>query len=101
MCVFTYCEENNIPNPFVKEKGMAGRVWLEGFFRRNPMTASCKAQYLNPGRAQKLSRFIVIDCFEKLKKTVEELGVMSEPECIYNIDKIKDVDSTFTNSLLY
>jgi hypothetical protein len=26
---------------------------------------------------------------------------MSEPECIYNIDKIKDVDSTFTNSLLY
>ena len=32
MCVFTYCEENNIPNPFVREKGMVGRAWLEEFF---------------------------------------------------------------------
>jgi len=33
---------------------------------RNPMTASRKAQYLNPGRAQKLNRFIVSDYFAKL-----------------------------------
>ena len=99
--VFTYCEKNNIPNPFVREKGMAGRAWLQGFFRRNPMTASRKAQYLNPGRAQKLSRFIVNEYFAKLKKTMEELGAMSEPECIYDVDKKKDVDCAFTNSLLY
>ena len=43
----------------------------------------------------------MIDYFAKLKKTMEELGVMSEPECIYNVDKIKDVDCAFTNSLLY
>jgi hypothetical protein len=26
-----------IPNPFVKEKGMAGHAWVEGFLHRNPM----------------------------------------------------------------
>ena len=31
MCVFIYCEKNNIPNPFVKETEMAGSVWVEGF----------------------------------------------------------------------
>jgi hypothetical protein len=31
MCVFTYSEGNNIPNPFVKEKGVAGRAWVESF----------------------------------------------------------------------
>jgi hypothetical protein len=80
---------------------MDGRAWLYGFFCRNSTTASRKAQYLNPGRVQKLSRFLVNDYLAKLKKTREELGVMSEPECIYNVDKIKDVDCAFTNSLLY
>jgi hypothetical protein len=49
MCVFTYCEKNNISDPFVKEKGMAGCAWVEGFLRRNPMIVSRKAQ--NLGRA--------------------------------------------------
>jgi hypothetical protein len=66
MCLFTYCEKNNIPNPFVKEKVMAGRTWVEGFLRRNPMIASRKAQNLNPGRAQHLNSFIVNDYFAKL-----------------------------------
>jgi len=57
--------KNNIPYPFVKEKGMAGHAWAEGFLCRNPMIASCKAQNLNPGRAQKLNLFIVNDCFAK------------------------------------
>ena len=57
MCVFTYCEKNNIPYPIVKEKGMAGHAWVD---------ASHKAQNLNPGRAQKLYHFIVNDYFAKL-----------------------------------
>jgi hypothetical protein len=61
MCAFTYCEKNNIPNRFVREKGMAG------YLRCNPITASCKMKNLNPGRAQKLNRFIVNDNFETLK----------------------------------
>jgi hypothetical protein len=49
--VFTYCEQNNITNPFVKEKEMAGRDWVERFLRRNPMIASHKVQNLRPKRA--------------------------------------------------
>jgi hypothetical protein len=66
--VFTYCEKNNIPNPFVKGKGMAGCAWVEGFFflHLNPMIAARKAENLNPGRAQKLNHFFVTDYFAKL-----------------------------------
>ena len=44
--VFTYCEKSNITSPFVREKVMDGRAWVEGLFRRNTMTAPCKAQIL-------------------------------------------------------
>ena len=88
MCVFTYCEKNNIPNPFVKEKGMAGRDSVEGIFlSRNPMIAARKAQILDPGIAQKFNRFIVNGYFAKLKITMEELGIMNKAECNYNIDE--------------
>jgi len=72
MCVFTYCEKNNIPNVFVKEKGMAGRASVECLLRRNHMIAPRKAQNLNPGKAQKSNRFNVNDCFAKPKITMEE-----------------------------
>ena len=85
--MFTYCEKNNIPNPFVKEKRIAGRAWVEGFLHRYPMIASHKAQNLNPGIAQNFNRFIVNDFFAKLKMTMEELGVMNKPECIYIVDE--------------
>jgi hypothetical protein len=62
MCAFTYCEKNNIPNPFLKETGMAGRAWVEVFLRHYPIIESRNAQNLNPGRASKLDRFIVSDC---------------------------------------
>jgi hypothetical protein len=32
MCVFTYGEKNNIPNPFVKKKGMANCAVWRGFY---------------------------------------------------------------------
>jgi len=78
MAVFKYCETNNIPYPFVKEKGMANRASVDGFLRRNPMTESRKAQNLNLGRAQKSNRLIVNDYYAKLKITVEELRVMNK-----------------------
>ena len=86
MCLHTV-RKNIIPNPFAKEKGLAGRAWVEGFLRRNLMIASCKAQKLNPGRAQKLNLFVVNECFAKLKITMKELGVINKPECIYNINE--------------
>jgi hypothetical protein len=32
MCLFTYCEKNNIPDPSGKGKRMAGHAWVEVFF---------------------------------------------------------------------
>ena len=81
--MFTYCKKNNIPNPFAKEKGMAGHAWVEGLLQRYHMIASRKVQNLNPGIAQNLNCFIVNDYFAKLKMTMEELGVMNKPEYIY------------------
>ena len=65
---------------------MAGRVWVEGSLHLNPNIATFKAQNLNHGRVQKLNLFIVNDYFTKLKITMEELGIMNKPECIYNVD---------------
>jgi len=66
MCVFTFCEKSNIPNPFVKGEGMAGRASAEGFLRRHPVIASRKAQNLNPAKALKWNHFIVNDYCAKL-----------------------------------
>ena len=66
---------------------MAGSAWVEGVLCCNPITASCKVQNLNSGRAQKLNCLIVNDYFEKLTITREELGIMNKPECIYNVDE--------------
>jgi hypothetical protein len=85
--VFTYCEKNNIPYPIVKEKGMAGHAWVDGFLHHNPMIASHKAQNLNPGRAQKLYHFIVNDYFAKHYITMEKLGVMNKPGYFYDVDE--------------
>jgi hypothetical protein len=61
------------------------------------LIACYKAQNFNPGRDQKLNRFIVKDCFAKLKITMEELGIMNKPEGIYNVDE-KGCSSVFTNN---
>ena len=66
--MFAYCEKNNIKNPFVKETGKAGRAWVGGVLRPNPMIASRKARNLYPGRAQKFNHVVVNDYFAKLKK---------------------------------
>ena len=70
--------QNNIPDTFVKENGTAGCPSVEGILRRNPMIASRKVQYLDPGRAQKLSRFTVNNYCAKLKITMEEPRVMKK-----------------------
>lgn len=85
MCVHVL-KKKSVPNPFVNEKGIAGRAWVEGLSRPNPMIASRKVRNLSTGRAQKLECFIVISHFSKLKTTLEKLGLMGKPELIYSID---------------
>jgi hypothetical protein len=61
---------------------MAGRAWMEDFTRPNPTIASRKAQNLTTGIAQMLKRFIDFGHFSKLKKTLEEAGLIDKPERI-------------------
>jgi hypothetical protein len=62
------------------------------------MTASRKAQNLNPGRTQKLNSFIFNDYCAKLSITMEELGVMNKPEYLYIVDE-KGCRFAFTNNI--
>ena len=101
MCVFTNCEKNNILSQFVTGKRNGWSCLGRGYFLcRHSIIASRKAQNRIPGRAQKLSGFIVIDYCAKLRTTMEELGVMNKTECIYNGDE-KGFRFAFTNSPLY
>jgi hypothetical protein len=44
------------------------------------MTAMCKVQNLNPGRAWKLNHFIVNDYYAKHRIKMEELAIMNKPQ---------------------
>lgn len=86
-CVYNFSAENGIPNKFSTMSKMAGRYWLNGFLRRNPIIRQRKAQGMNPARAQKLNRFIVNDHFTKLKEILVEMDLMDSPERIFNVDE--------------
>ncbi|XP_072375567.1 uncharacterized protein, partial [Diabrotica undecimpunctata] len=86
-CVFTYCEQNNLPHFFSQGTKMAGRYWLKGFLQRHPEISIRKAQNMNPARAQKLNKFIVKDYFDKLRGVLQELDLIDKPERIYNVDE--------------
>nr|CAH7745913.1 unnamed protein product [Callosobruchus chinensis] len=86
-CVYNFCTENGIPNEFSLMSKMAGRSWLDGFLRRNPIIRQRKAQAMNPARARKLNRFIVNDHFTKLKEILLEMDLMDSSERIFNVDE--------------
>ncbi|KAJ2949421.1 hypothetical protein O0L34_g15337 [Tuta absoluta] len=84
-CVKTFCYKNNIP---VSRNGvMIGRDWLRGFLKRHRGLSLRKAQNLNPARAQKMNKVVVGDYFNKLRKVLEDNGLLNSPERIFNIDE--------------
>nr|CAI5817798.1 unnamed protein product [Callosobruchus analis] len=42
--LYNFCTEKDIPNKFFTISKMAGRYWLDGFLRRNPIIIQRKAQ---------------------------------------------------------
>ena len=87
MRVFTYCEKTIFQIHLCRKQKWLVVLGYRVFLCCNPITALRKAQNLNPGRAQKLNCFTVSDYFGKLKITMEELGIMNKPECIYNVNE--------------
>lgn len=84
---FLFCENYNIKNNFNKDSGIAGKDWLKLFLKRNPEISKRKAQFMNPGRAQKLNRPIVARHFQKVKDLYEELDSLQNPQRLYNMDE--------------
>ncbi|KAJ2951388.1 hypothetical protein O0L34_g13531 [Tuta absoluta] len=84
---YSFCKIKNIPNSFNNVKNTAGKKWLRLFLKRHPELARRKAQMMNPGRAQKLNKYIVGDHFSKYKSVLDKLGIEHKPENIYNIDE--------------
>ncbi|KAJ8875888.1 hypothetical protein PR048_023795 [Dryococelus australis] len=85
--VYTFCKQYDIANPFDKSSRLAGSKWLKLFLKRHPNISQRKAQSMNPGRAAKLSKFIVGDYFNKLKVVMTRLCIFDKPQLIYNIDE--------------
>lgn len=85
--VFRFCEANNIPHKFNREKELAGKAWFKLFRKRNPELSLRKAQNMNPARAQKLNKFIVDDYFKKLETVLDEMDLKNKPERIFNMDE--------------
>lgn len=84
---FRYCEINKIPHNFNKIKECAGKDWLQSFLHRHPELSKRKAQAMNPARVQKLNRMIVKDYFQKLEDILNNMGLKSNPQNIYNMDE--------------
>lgn len=84
---FLFCENYDIKHNFNKDSGIAGKDWLKMFLKRNPEISKRKAQFMNPGRAQKLNRPIVAQHFQEVKDLYEELDILQNPQRLYNMDE--------------
>ena len=85
--VFKFCVDNNITHPFPVAKEVAGKDWLYAFMKRNPQLSKRKAQLMNPGRAQKLNKYIVNDYFQKLSDIYQEMDIHQNPQNLFNMDE--------------
>lgn len=85
--VYSFVDQQKIPNTFNKDKKLAGREWYRSFLKRHKKLSQRKAQNMNPARAQKLNRPIVEDCFSKLEALLNETGLKHTPEKLYNMDE--------------
>ncbi|KAM3959863.1 uncharacterized protein ACR2FA_006149 [Aphomia sociella] len=85
--VYVFCEENNITHNFSKKSKRAGKDWLRLFLKRHPDISKRKAQILNPARAQKLNKPIVMQHFKNIKKVYDDLDIINHPERLFNMDK--------------
>ena len=83
--VFDYFEVNNRQHPFTCN--LAGEKWFRLFLKRHPQLRHRKAQAMNPARAQKLNRFIVIDHFTKLEHILTDHDLFNRPDRIFNLDE--------------
>ena len=73
------------PHPFHDE--MAGRAWLDGFFKRHPNLTLRKPQPLSYNRAVSANVDTISDYFAKIGAIYARLNILTKPMQIYNMDE--------------
>lgn len=83
---FAFAKKLSI-NCFSENDESAGKVWLNGFLRRNPSLSIRKSEGLLLARAQGMNRKEVSDYFDLLHKLLTDNDLLNKPSKIFNMDK--------------
>lgn len=76
---------NKIRHPFTVERGMAGKKWLKGFFRRHPELCMRTPEKLSLARIKGFTKEKVHGFFKIVKDELTKISF--NPNKIYNVDE--------------
>lgn len=81
---FTYAEANNVQNNFSKISGLAGKDWLNGFLKRNPLSVR-KPEGVSINRLTAFNRQEIKIFFDNLEAVMTKFAFT--PDRIFNMDE--------------
>ncbi|CAH2011577.1 unnamed protein product [Acanthoscelides obtectus] len=76
---------NNIQHPFSQEKGVAGKKWLRGFFKRNPQLSVRSPQGMSNARIRGFNQESVASFFDWYEKELSKINFA--PQRLFNVDE--------------
>lgn len=84
---FDFAKKLGIKHCFSENNKSAGKVWFNGFMKRNPILSVRKSEGLSLARAQGMNRKEVGDYFDLLLKLLTENDLLNKPCRIFNMDE--------------
>lgn len=82
---YVYAEKISIPHRFNKEKELAGKDWLDGFLKRNPLVSIRKPEATSLNRIKAFSKQEVKVFFDNLEEIMAKYDFQLDR--IYNFDE--------------
>lgn len=83
---YEFAVSNDIKNRFNEEKKMAGKEWLQAFFKRHPKLSIRKPEATIIARISGFNKYAVQLFFSNLDEVYKKYSF--EPDRIYNVDEI-------------
>lgn len=84
---YEFSERLGIKHSFNKNSEKAGYDWFNGFMVRNPELSLRQAEGLSLSRAEGMTREVVDNYFDKLKKIYNENDFYTKPGHVFNMDE--------------
>lgn len=84
---FAFAKKLGLKNCFSENDESAGKVWLNGFLKRNTSLSIRKSEGLSLARAQGMNRKEVADYFDLVLKLLTENDLLDKPSKIFNMDE--------------